>query len=922
MKKYTYEEVYNKSLEYFYGDEMAAKTFTDKYSLQDREGNFYEPTPDEMHRRLAKEFARIEKKYANPLDEETIYNYFQNFTWIVPQGSPMNAIGNDFQVQSASNCFVISPPEDSYAGIMRTDQEEAQIMKRRGGVGFDISTIRPRGSTTANAAKTTDGIGLFMERFSNTCREVAQGGRRGALMLTISVHHPEIRTFIHIKEDLKKVTGANISIRLTDEFMEAVRNDANVELRFPVEKNVKHSQAESTSAKALWDEIIEAAWKSAEPGLLFWDTALKYTPSDIYEKFGYRSTATNPCVVGSTLIATADGRNAVSISKLAEDSIDVPVYSVNTETGKTEIKMGRNPRKTGEKKEVWKLILDDGSSLIATPDHKIMKKDRSYIELKDLKQGDSVFPFNSFDSNRYRQITNTGELMTGGNRRNRRQYRLIHEFYTNQIVDAKKYAIHHIDFDSKNDNINNLMILEHEEHRKLHADKMMGLKNPYHRMTDEFKLKFASHPGASNGKWIDVSNEELIEHGKKVFEVNGKFTMTTWQKYAKGNKLPQTINNKARFGTFEKFASLVVGNHKVVSVEPFGFEDVYNITVDDNHNYMVITSNDDKNFISSSGLCVKNCGEIILSNFDSCRLLVVNLLSFVIEPFTVNARFDYAKYKEVVMVAQRLMDDMIDLELEQIDKILDKIKADPERADTKLTELTLWNSIKKACSAGRRTGLGITALGDTLAALNVKYGSDHSIELTEEIYRNLAINAYTATCLLAKERGAFPIYDYDLEKDHVFIKRVMEQDEELQKLYKKYGRRNIALTTTAPTGCSVKETKILTSDGLKTISDIFDENGIDVNELEKEKVSNKWFSLKKEMFVPDVDGENRKITKLYANGYANTKKITFEDGTNFEATYEHKVLVLDEENPEFGVWKKIEDLKENDKIIQLSPPQV
>lgn len=234
MKKYTYEEVYNKSLEYFYGDEMAAKTFTDKYSLQDREGNFYEPTPDEMHRRLAKEFARIEKKYANPLDEETIYNYFQNFTWIVPQGSPMNAIGNDFQVQSASNCFVISPPEDSYAGIMRTDQEEAQIMKRRGGVGFDISTIRPRGSTTANAAKTTDGIGLFMERFSNTCREVAQGGRRGALMLTISVHHPEIRTFIHIKEDLKKVTGANISIRLTDEFMEAVRNDANVELRFPV----------------------------------------------------------------------------------------------------------------------------------------------------------------------------------------------------------------------------------------------------------------------------------------------------------------------------------------------------------------------------------------------------------------------------------------------------------------------------------------------------------------------------------------------------------------------------------------------------------------------------------------------------------------------------------------------------------------
>ncbi len=486
--KYTYEQVYNKSIEYFNGDEMAAKTFVDKYSLQDREGNYYEDTPDKMHRRLAKEFARIEKKYPNPLDEEIIYNYFKNFKYIVPQGSPMNAIGNNFQVQSASNCFVITPPEDSYSGIMRTDQEEAQIMKRRGGVGFDISTIRPRGAITANAAKTTDGIGLFMERFSNTCREVAQGGRRGALMLTISVHHPEIRTFIHIKEDLKKVTGANISIRLTDEFMEAVKKDENVELRFPVEKNVKHSMSESVNAKELWNEIIEAAWQSAEPGLLFWDTALKYTPSDIYAKFGYQSSATNPC------------------------------------------------------------------------------------------------------------------------------------------------------------------------------------------------------------------------------------------------------------------------------------------------------------------------GEIVLSNYDSCRLMVVNLLSFVIDPFTPNARFDYPKYKEVVMVAQRLMDDMIDLEIEQIDKILKKINDDPETQLTKTLEVNLWTKIREACVNGRRTGLGITALGDTLASLNIKYGTDQSVDITEEIYRNLAISAYTQTCMLAKDRGAFPIYDYDMEKNHPFIKRIMDEDANLKELYKKHGRRNIALTTTAPTG--------------------------------------------------------------------------------------------------------------------------
>lgn len=486
---YTVQEVLQKSTEYFGGDELAADVFL-KYALSDGDKNYFELTPDDMHHRLAKEFARIEKKYTNPMSQELIYSLLKDFKYIVPQGSPMFAIGNDYQLSSASNCFVIDSCHDSYGGILNTDQEQVQLMKRRAGVGHDLSNIRPKGLSTKNSAKTTEGISVFMERFSNSTREVAQNGRRGALMLTLNVHHLEIKTFINIKNDLKKVTGANISVKITDSFMDAVKKEKNYTVHFPINStNPVPVISQQISAKEIWDNIIDSAWKNAEPGVLFWDTCIENTPSDIYKDFGFGSTSTNPC------------------------------------------------------------------------------------------------------------------------------------------------------------------------------------------------------------------------------------------------------------------------------------------------------------------------GEIVLSPYDSCRLLILNLYSYIINPFTANAIFDFDLFHQHIIYAQRLMDDLIDLELELIDKIINKIQKDPEPKDIKYTEINLWKKIKERCELGRRTGLGITALGDMLAGLNIIYGSKESIKITEQIYKALALASYESSIIMAKERGSFSIWDYNLEKNHKFLNRIISNlPDTIQKDYKKYGRRNIANTTTAPTG--------------------------------------------------------------------------------------------------------------------------
>jgi len=499
---YTEKELTNATLEYFEGDLLATSTWIKKYALENNKGEYLELTPDDMHKRIASELSRIENNYPNPVPFDKIYNLFKDFKYVIPQGSPMEGIGNNFRLQSLSNCFVIDSPSDSYGGIMKTDQEQAQLMKRRGGVGFDISPIRPKGARTKNAAKTTDGISIFMERFSNTTREVAQNGRRGALLLSISIKHPEIETFIDIKKDRKKVTGANISIRIDDEFMYCVKNDSMYTLQWPVDSDNPTIKKE-ISAKKLWNKIIEAAWENAEPGVLYWDTALKYTPSDIYKDFGFGSKSTNPC------------------------------------------------------------------------------------------------------------------------------------------------------------------------------------------------------------------------------------------------------------------------------------------------------------------------GEIVLSPYDSCRLLALNLSSYVINPFLENAYFDYDWFAKDVIIAQRLMDDIIDLELEKIDKIIQKISTDPEDEETKRVELKLWHKVKKYAIDGRRTGLGITALGDAVAMINVKYGTNEFIEITEKIYKTLAINSERSSVILAKERGAFPIFNFELEKNHPFLQRIWDADPELYEKYKIYGRRHIATTTTAPTGTTSLMTQ--TTSGIEPV---------------------------------------------------------------------------------------------------------
>lgn len=487
-KEQNKEEILKSCIEYFKGDTLAADVWINKYALRD--GNkVYELNPDEMHRRLAREFARIEHKYKNPLSEDDIYELLKDFKYIIPQGSPMAGIGNNFQVVSLSNCFVIGNPanSDSYGGILKIDQEQVQLMKRRGGVGHDLSHIRPKMSPVKNSALTSTGIVPFMERYSNTTKEVAQGGRRGALMLSISIKHPDAEDFIDAKMELNKITGANVSVKIDDEFMRCVVSGKPYRQQFPINSD-NPSVVKEIDARELWKKIIHNAWQSAEPGVLFWDTILRESVPDCYASFGFKTISTNPC------------------------------------------------------------------------------------------------------------------------------------------------------------------------------------------------------------------------------------------------------------------------------------------------------------------------GEIPLCAYDSCRLLAINLYSYVKHPFTSEAEFDFELFKQHVQKGQKLMDDLIDLEMEKIERILAKIESDPEPEDIKRTEKELWLNIKMKCLEGRRTGFGITAEGDMLAAMGFTYGTDDATNFAVEVQKALACSAYRSSALMARDRGAFPIYDYKLEENNPFIQRLKGADEELYSMMKQYGRRNIALLTIAPTG--------------------------------------------------------------------------------------------------------------------------
>jgi ribonucleoside-diphosphate reductase alpha chain len=485
LNTHTYEEALEASAEYF-GNELSPSAFLNKYALRNEQNDLVELTPTDMHRRIAKELARIEKdKFQKPLTEEEIFSYLDKFDMLIPQGSPMYGIGNNHRYVSISNCFVVESPRDSYGGICKTDQEIVQISKRRGGVGVDLSTLRPTNSPTQNSSRSSTGTESWMQRFSNTIREVGQCGRRGALMETISVHHPDILTFATIKNDDKKVTGANISVRLSDEFLKSLDDKTDYELRWPVEDTIPEI-SKMESAKKVWDTIIDSAWNRAEPGLLFWDTILRESIPDCYEFF--KSISTNPCA------------------------------------------------------------------------------------------------------------------------------------------------------------------------------------------------------------------------------------------------------------------------------------------------------------------------EIVLCAYDSCRLLAMNLFYCVENAFTKDVKFSFEKLKKMTALGQRLMDDIVDLEIEAVDKIINKIESDPEPDEIKQTELSLWQKIKEKAVRGRRTGLGITALGDAMAACGIKYGSEESVEFTEEVYKTIKLAAYGCSVDMAKELGPFPEWNHEKEKNNPFLLRIKDENPKLYADMVKYGRRNIAILTTAPTG--------------------------------------------------------------------------------------------------------------------------
>lgn len=503
-KIYSQEEAIQASLIYFKGDDLAARVWVNKYALKDSFGNVFELTPDDMHRRLASEIARIEKNYPNPLSEEEIYHTLKEFKYIVPQGGPMTGIGNNYQIASLSNCFVVGNDgrSDSYGGILKIDQEQVQLMKRRGGVGHDLSHIRPKGSKVENSALTSTGLVPFMERYSNSTREVAQDGRRGALMLSVSIKHPDAEKFIDAKLEQGKVTGANVSVKIHDDFMQAVEREELYTQRYPVDEEFA-AYTKEIQAAGLWQKIVHNAWKSAEPGILFWDTIIRESIPDCYADLGYRTVSTNPC------------------------------------------------------------------------------------------------------------------------------------------------------------------------------------------------------------------------------------------------------------------------------------------------------------------------GEIPLCPYDSCRLLAVNLYSYVDNPFTKKARFNFDLFKKHMHVAQRVMDDIIDLELEKIDSILAKIDSDPESEDIKQVERNLWHNIRTKAQEGRRTGIGITAEGDMLAALGLRYGTDEATDFSLEVHKIVAIEAYRSSVNLARERGAFKIYDANREKNNPLINRIREADPVLYEEMTKYGRRNIALLTIAPTGTTSLMTQ--TTSGIEPV---------------------------------------------------------------------------------------------------------
>lgn len=859
LTKYTYKEVHEATLAYFSDDTLATEVWINKYCLKDSFGNFFEKTPDDMHRRIAKELARIESNYPNPISEEEIYETIKKFNRIVPQGSPMAGIGNNFQVVSLSNCFVIGNDKDSdsYGGIMKLDQEMVQLQKRRGGVGLDMSFIRPAGTPVKNSAITSTGVVPFMERYSNSTREVAQDGRRGALMESIGIRHPDAEAFIDAKMEQGKVTGANISVRIDDEFMKAVIDDTEYLQCYPLDLfKIMSEQEDATmylfsimdlknygelnklypvedkygkklgyikkiDAKKLWKKIIHNAWKSAEPGILFWDKVMTESIPDCYSDQGFRTVSTNPCVSEDTLVLTDNGY--IPIGKLVDKKVNVWNGEEFSEV---------TPSITGHNQKMLKITFSDGTELKCTEYHGFytwdgFERDGNVIkkEAKNLVIGDklekykfplllrhkvldidkSYYTLGFFAGDGFIKRDSTTHISLYGEKKN-----LINKLNINGNISENiendrltiRVELPYIDIDLHE--LKKYVPKYHDNYSTSMMSWLSGIiDSDGSRNTEEGSISISSidreflmniklhvlNTFGVNGSVIDEKEGGLKEIKGHEYETNDSYRLiisayNVKKLYDLGLR---TFRVKIDDVNPNRDASRFI---KVISIEK----------IDDAENVYCFTE-EKRGRGCFNGLVTANCGEIPLCPYDSCRLLCINLYGYVIDPFDKeDAYFDWNLFKNDVQKAMRYMDDIVDLEVEKIDAILEKIKSDPEEEFIKLYEINLWERIKEMTLKGRRTGLGVTGEGDMLAALNLIYGTEEATKFSEEIHKTLKLNAYRSSVTMAKERGEFPIYEWVKEMDNPFIKRIREEDPLLGGEMKEFGRRNIALLTVAPTG--------------------------------------------------------------------------------------------------------------------------
>jgi len=830
---YTRQEAFDTTLDYFEGDQLAASTVVDKYLLKQAPEEYLENSPSMMHQRLAKEFHRIEKNYSHPLTLETIYRSLYGFKNIIPQGSPMFGIGNDQVLTSLSNCVVVASPEDSISSIVNTGRDLANLFKNRCGVGLDISTLRPENTPVNNSAGTTTGAWSFADLYSYICRKIGQNGRRGALMISMDVRHPDIFKFATMKKDLTQVTGANVSIKISDDFMEAVESDSNFILQWPVDSPAP-KYTETIQARDLWNLIVETATTTAEPGLLMWNNILKYLPAQCYADVGFDTVSVNPCVTKDTWIQTSRGPQQV------KDLIGCQSYLATVNGHSYGAKAFWS---TGTKK-VFEIATNKGYKLKLTGNHKLLVPTNNWVELNNLKEGSSICLGNQKGNTwkghgTFEEGWLVGEIL-GDSGHNPNKYNSYLGFWGESKDDMKAIARGFVK--NLTDTARSDCGMDKVAHKKVSIIRSKSLTNltkkylssdgnksilpAVEKASADFYKGFLRGIFDADGSCdtnhiksgivkLSQSNLHTLEVVQRMLQRLGIIstiykrgeagekdfndgygpykTKPKWDLYISRNNL---IEYAKHIGFFEpeKTAKLsrLLGSYqrgpyketfidKIKSIKPVGYEEVFDTTVETAHEF------------DANGIRAHNCAEIMLSSYDSCRLITINLMGCVDGAYKEGAVFNFSRFENIVSQAMRLSDNLIDLELEKLTSILSKVDSPDEH--------TLWSKLHKACSDGRRTGLGTLALGDTLAALGLVYGSPESLVTVDKIYETLKVSAYTESVQLAKERGAFPVFDWEKEKDNLFIKSLPTQ---LQTDIATYGRRNISILTNAPTGsCAI-----------------------------------------------------------------------------------------------------------------------